>query len=624
MRLLCFVLIMTALGAHAQPLSSRNKKALAAYHQGELAFRRIQFGQAVTLAEEAIRADKKFEEAYFLKAVSLKKMERLEEATQALKQALPLSTSPANQQKYLYELADSYLKMGNYAASEEMGLRFQQRDSTNAFINLWLRQCRFAQTNVRHRRAVSIMELPAPLNLMPMQYFPVLSADESHLIYTVRAGQNTNLEDEDLYESFRDSAGVWSRPVRLSEAVNSRMREGTATLSADGRTMVVARCGQRGCDLFESKKTGDEWSELIPLQNVNSPSWDSQPSLSADGRTLFFASARPGGQGKADIWFATRQTDGAWSVPVNAGPVVNTPFDEASPFLHPNGVDLFFASAGREGFGGMDLYRCHWAKNTALQPVNLGYPINDYQDQYALFVSAHGRGGYFTQFAGRRQGKLMKVDWDTTLITEKPTVVRGVVSHAKDGQPLSAQVQVFDLLTGESVFRGESDSLRGTYVAILPSRSQFSVRATKTGFLFYSGSFDASTDANEGVVRFDIRLTPAALGASVVLNNLFFDFDSDHLDDRSKTELLQVVEFLRQHTSMRIEISGHTDDVGAGSYNHELSQKRAMRVVEFLTRQGVPSARLRAVGYGASRPLVPNTTAVQRAQNRRIEMRILP
>jgi OmpA-OmpF porin, OOP family len=619
MRWILIISCLVNFASVAQSLSSRNKKAIASYQQAELAFRRVQFIQAIESATTAISFDKKFEEAYFLKGISLKKLERWRESTQTLQTGLLLAASADRKLRYYYDLTDNYLRQGDYEEALANGLLFRKWDGTNPSINLWIRQCEFSLKEIHHPSPIEPQELPALLNQLPMQYFPVLTADEEQIFFTVRGVQG-NYDDEDLFYSSKDGQGKWKLPESLV-SINSRLREGTASVSADGRTMIVARCGQNGCDLFQSQKRGEDWDELTPLQNINSPFWDAQPSLSADGRLLYFASSREGSLGKADIWFSRKDTKGNWSKPQNAGPTINTAFDEASPFIHANGRDLFFASNGREGFGGFDLYHSTLEKDRYTSTVNLGYPLNNWDDQYAMFIAPSGTDGYYTQFSGKRQSKLYKVKFDTIQTSTQPLLLKGLVTSTTD-KPLLATLEVFDLESGEEVFYGKSDSLTGTYLTVLPSVSQYSVRATCADYLFFSGSFDTRKMNNRHLIEYNIKLEPVKKGASLVLNNLFFAFDSYELDSKSRIELEEIARFLTQNSSIAIEISGHTDNHGTDSYNLTLSQKRAESVVMYLIDLGISPKRLKFRGFGASQPRVPNDSEENKAQNRRIELKI--
>jgi OOP family OmpA-OmpF porin len=619
MRWILIISCLVNFASVAQSLSSRNKKAIASYQQAELAFRRVQFIQAIESATTAISFDKKFEEAYFLKGISLKKLERWRESIETLQTGLLLAASADRKLRYYYDLTDTYLRQGDYERALTHGLLFRKVDNTNPSINLWIRQCEFSLKAIHHPSPIEPQELPPPLNQLPMQYFPVLTADEEQIFFTVR-GVRGNYDDEDLFYSSKDGQGQWKLPESLV-SINSRLREGTASVSADGRTMIVARCGQNGCDLFQSQKRGEDWDELTPLQNINSPFWDAQPSLSADGRLLYFASSRDGSLGKADIWFSRKDNKGVWSKPQNAGPIINTAFDEASPFIHANGRDLFFASNGREGFGGFDLYHSTLEKDRYTSPVNLGYPLNNWDDQYAMFIAPSGTDGYYTQFSGKRQSKLYKVKFDTIQTSTQPLLLKGLVTSTSD-KPLLATLEVFDLESGEEVFYGKSDSLTGTYVTVLPSVSQYSVRATCAGYLFFSGSFDTRKMNNRHLIEYNIKLEPVKKGASLVLNNLFFAFDSYELDSKSKVELEEIAKFLTQNGSISIEIHGHTDNRGTESYNLTLSQKRAESVVMYLINLGISPKRLKFRGFGASQPRVPNDSEENKAQNRRIELKI--
>jgi outer membrane protein OmpA-like peptidoglycan-associated protein len=391
-----------------------------------------------------------------------------------------------------------------------------------------------------------------------------------------------------------------------------------------------------------SRKTGSDWSTPENLGSaVNTRYYESQPSLSADGRRLYFVSDRPGGKGRRDIWRSDLTVDGSWREPVNIGGPVNTAANEASPFIHANGQSLFFASEGHTGLGGYDLFvsdslavvdSVHWSA-----PTNLGYPINTSEDQASLFVAANGRRAYYS-YEEQKEGvsqksRLYAFDLPETLRDRvKPvSVVKGIVADARTSKPLAATVELIDLKTNQLVSRVQADAQTGQYTAILPSEGEYALYVSVPGYLFKSLSFDF-TQKNKGTdgsrstgLSLSVPLEPAVAGATAreTLNNLFFETGRYDLADKSRTELDRLAQFLKSTPTVAVEISGHTDDRGDAAANLTLSKKRAQSVVTYLTQAGISPARIKAVGYGKTRPLVPNTTDENRQQNRRIEWRVL-
>ncbi|RYF67541.1 MAG: flagellar motor protein MotB, partial [Cytophagaceae bacterium] len=490
---------------------------------------------------------------------------------------------------------------------------------------------RFGLEATQHPQAVDPKPLSAVLQTTPSQYFPVLTADEQTLVFTALNPEG----DEDLMTATFNGE-TWTPPVSLASNINTTENEGTASLSADGRTLVFTACqGRKGygsCDLYVSHKTGSDWSNPENLgPAINTHFYESQPALSADGRQLYFVSDRPGGKGRRDIWRSDLGTDGSWAEPVNLGEPINTPANEASPFLHANGQSLFFASEGHVGLGGYDLFVTDRSASAWSAPTNLGYPINTAEDQASLFVAASGTRAYYS-FEERKDGvsqksRLYTFDLPESLRDRIRSVsfLKGTVADAKTKKPLAATVELIDLKTNQVVSRVEADAQTGQYTAVLPSGGEYALYVSVPGYLFKSLSFDFTQKTKGEGLSLSVPLEPVVSGSSAneTLSNLFFDYGRYDLAEKSLTELNRLAVFMQTNPTVNIEISGHTDDKGDAAANLTLSQKRAQAVVAYLTKAGIQPGRIKAVGYGKARPLMPNTSDENRRLNRRIEWRVL-
>ncbi|MCY7360091.1 MAG: OmpA family protein, partial [Rudanella sp.] len=416
--------------------------------------------------------------------------------------------------------------------------------------------------------------------------------------------------------------------------------EGTPSLSADGRTLVFTACqGRKGfgsCDLYISRRTGSDWSAPQNLGGtVNTSNYESQPALSADGRRLYFVSDRPGGKGKRDLWRTDADADGNWQEPVNLGTPINTPFNEASPFIHANGQTLFFASEGHPGMGGYDLFVSDSTLTTGPQrwstPANLGYPINTSEDQASLFVSANGARAYYS-FEEQKEGisqrsRIYVFDMPESLRERvKPvSYLKGVITNGKDKKPISATIELIDLATNQTVSRVASDGQTGQYAIVLPTEGEYALYVNSPGYLFKSLSFDFTQKHNETNrgLALPVVLEPLSNTGKETLNNIFFELGRYDLVGKSRPELNRLVDFLKANPTVSVEISGHTDDQGDANANLLLSKKRAQTVVAYLTEAGIDAKRIRSTGFGKTRPLLPNITEENRRLNRRIEWRVL-
>ncbi|CAN5394549.1 hypothetical protein BH10BAC4_BH10BAC4_03520 [soil metagenome] len=373
------ILLLTALSLHAQPmLSTKNKKAIELYTEADNFRVRGQYKEALSLLDQAIDKDANFSEAYFRKALIYKSLRGYKKSNELYLKGLSLNVDQKKQKAYFFELGENYLLEGEYEKASQFLDRYLDAEIMNKAkieqASMWKRNAQYALRNIKMASQFKPHELSDTVNAFAMQYFPVLTADEHELIFTRRSGGRDD-DDEDLVVCRKDADGKWMKPVSVSANINSRFNEGTCSISADGRQLIFTSCvGRRGygsCDLFESRKVGEEWTKPVNLgPEVNSPAWESQPSLSADGRMLFFVSDRRGGAGNKDIYLSYKLDENRWSRAENLGNQVNTPYEEISPFIHVNGRTLFFASNGKPGFGGCDIFRSERENGQCTESVN--------------------------------------------------------------------------------------------------------------------------------------------------------------------------------------------------------------------------------------------------------------
>jgi outer membrane protein OmpA-like peptidoglycan-associated protein len=611
------------------PFSSTNKKAVDAYEKGVQALKDRNIEKAFSEFEEAIERDKLFSEPYF-------QLGRLYEQNRQFGNALLNYEKAVNAQEKTsvteiaaQQVGQLYLKKGEY----QKALVFLEKGigavtaSNQIRYKTRIENCKFALEASKKPLIINPLELPKSVNRFQSQYFPVMTADRETLIYT--GNQDS---DENLYvASVKDK--IWTEPVSISEKINTKENEGTATISADGRTLVFTSCGGRkgfgSCDLFISYKQGDNWTSPQNLGlGVNSPEWESQPSLSADGRTLYFVSDRKGSLGKRDIWVSKLDSTNIWAKAKNVGNPVNTVEDDLSPFIHANGKTLFFASEGHVGMGGLDLYFTENQQGKWKSPENLGYPLNTFEDQVALFITADGKKAYYSlerdQDDKYRRAKIVEIEVPESLQAKfkATSFVKGIVYDAKTKQKLQADIELIALKNNELVGKISSDAQTGTYTSVLTSGGEYAVFVSKKGYFFKSLNFDFSDKIGLDKIL-DIPLEPIKKEAKEILNNIFFDTAKWDLKSESTVELDKLVSLLKANPDLPIEISGHTDDVGKDADNLILSQKRAKSVVDYLAQKGVNVLKIKAEGYGKNRPFLPNSSEENRKLNRRIEVKFL-
>lgn len=638
------ILIVSILTLHqsqaqrAQRYTSTKKKAIEYYVESTNYFIRRQYGPAIELLDAAIRKDGNFAEAHLRLSKIYFTMGDEDKMKHHLKKVVKNQyNNPAFSEAH-HLLAEKYFEEGEYDESAKLANHVIGMPRAHQLIKSY---CHYLLQNIDYTRKhidqpvdFDPVAVKGGVNQLGLQYFPVLTVDQKSMIFTGRKGIGPQY-DEDIFISEKGTNGEWGKPVSLSNNINTPANQGTSTISANGRTIIFTACQDRegfgSCDLYISHKTGDDWSVPKNLgAMINSKSWESQPSLSADGKTLYFVSDRQGGIGRRDI-YVSYQKDGKWCKAQNVGKKINTPRDEVSPFIHVNGQTLYFASDGLPGFGKFDLYVTENSSGDWSKPANLGYPINTKEDQASLFITANGQDAYYS-YEERRGERYVKSIIYTFQIPEEIRVknrssfVEGIVYDATTKKPIEAQIELIDLQKQKKISEVTSDPKQGEYLMVLTEGADYALYADKEGYLFESLTFSYAENTNKKIqepVYIDIYLQPIIKGEETVLNNLFFETDKYDIQEVSKPELNKVASFLKDNADVSIVINGHTDNQGNPAYNANLSTKRAQAVYQYLIELGVDANRLDYKGYGQEQPVASNESDEGRRKNRRIVFQVL-
>lgn len=630
-----FISLIGLTNLFGQTLSSTNKKALQHFQYAENMLQLRKFEDAKTALYAAIDKDPNFVEAY-LKLGSVHKLfGDKDKARGAFKKAAELKPNYKPMAGVYFVLADFSFGEGQYEDAKkyyQMVLDVKSDDKQlNEQSDRGNKNCAFALEAKKHPLDFKPVKMSPTINNFFVQAYPILTADQQTMIYyVIRTGERA--AKGDIMISKKEN-GAWTHPVSISDKINTEMDEGAPSMSADGRSLVYAACNRPdavgGCDIYISYLEGDKWSEPINMgREINSSAWDSEPSLSADGRTLYFSSERPGGQGRMDLWYSRLIKDGSWSKAQNMGPDINTKGDEVAPFIHANGSTLYYSSNNLPGMGGYDIFCTKKKGNEWSYPKNIGYPINTSDNEGTVFITVDGKKGYYyiydKKIMQNPPSTLYEFDIPQEIREEeKSTYAKGTVYDAVTKKPLSAKIELIDLKTNLVKQQVGSDPVNGQYMLVLTEGLEYSLNVSKEGYLFHSSFFDYKNPTVFNPVALDIYLTPIKAGASIVLNNIFFENNSYELEDRSTAELENIVAFMSINPTVTIELGGHTDDVGSDAANLDLSQKRAKAVNDYLVSAGIPVAKLKYKGYGETKPMAPNTNEENRAKNRRIEFKVL-
>ena len=364
---------------------------------------------------------------------------------------------------------------------------------------------------------------------------------------------------------------------------------------------------------------------------VNSNYWEAQPGFSSDGKYLYFASNRPGGQGKKDVWRAELLGfDGNgnihWQNPVNLGPKVNTEGNEISPFIHPNNKNFYFASDIHIGMGGFDVFMSEIRHDSIFSdPENLGYPINTFNDEQGLFISADGKTAYFSSARNEKTGlDIYSFILDEEIRPEPVTYVHAKVVDAKTKVPVNAGIELVNLTESHEEKRLESTDMDGEILLCLPVGYNYAFSVSKEGYLFFSESFTLRT-AKSIYNPYDllIELKPVEIGSEMNLYNVYFETDSFRILPESETELQKLVGFLKTNPDLKVEVQGHTDNTGNTAKNQKLSEQRAKSVSDYLVENEISRQRLTSAGYGETKPVASNETDEGKRLNRRTTIKIV-
>jgi outer membrane protein OmpA-like peptidoglycan-associated protein len=567
-----------------------------------------------------------------------------------------------------YHLGIAFQNTNSFTKAIEHFERFKKKNNKLASIaDEKIAECHIADSLSQNELNVIIENLGDGVNTPYNDYSPIISADGNTLIFTsnrtdepAKAKANANFED--IFVSYKTN-NKWSVPKPISSNINIKYNDAAASLSPDGKTLFLYYEEGEG-DIYTSTRSGDEWSEPKPLnRNINTAMfWETCASVTADGKKLFFASNRPGGIGELDIYVSQLDAKGDWGKAVNLGPIINTPNNEDSPFIHHDGMTLYFSSDGHPRLGNSDIFVSAFVNNKWNKPENMGYPLNSWEYDGFFTLSPDKKKGYFST---AKEGGLGDADIYSITFLEpkykpkpKPviakveeakakqelpkqeefvdpeiaihkmanvvTLLKGKVIDETNAAPLNAVISLVDNATNKVITKINSNPVTGEFELVIPHGGNYGVATEKTGYLFNSINFNLPSFAEYQEIDTHIIMVKAEIGSKVVLRNVFFDIGKSDLKPESIAEVENIKELLTRDPHLRVQINGHTDNMGNVASNKALSLKRATSVVSYLVQHGIAASRLSAKGYGSERPIVSNDDeAGGREINRRTEIEII-
>lgn len=532
-----------------------------------------------------------------------------------------------------FRLAQAYFDAGQYENAKATLLALRKTKKQQYLLE----NCAVAAELREHPIAIAPHQLSDSINTPYDNIWPSLSADEAILTTTVVVGKKGFKQDpiniqEDIFQSNKVNKR-WQTTVALPKRINTPENEGAGSFSADARYMFFVACNRAGgvgsCDIYYSLKIGDIWSVAINAgEPLNTPYWESTPIMAASGEEIFFSSNRPGGKGKKDIWRCKVEVKSTgqliFSEAENLGDSINTPLDEISPFLHSDNETLYFSSNGLMGMGKLDVYKAKRDSLTTWKGVkNLGYPLNTHKDEFGFIVNTKGDVAYLSsdEIKGEDSRKVIsELKIPKTIQAKRMQVLKGIVIDHDTRKPLYAKVDIYDPASGASIFKTYSNSKSGQFMAVTSTDHSAGFNVQKRGYLIYSKALKAQNIEND--LQYIIELKKIKAGESMVLRNVYFDVDKYLIKRSSFKELNELTTFLKKNPSLHIEVEGHTDNSGNDAHNLILSDNRAKAIASYFTERGISSKRISTKAYGANRPMATNETEKGRKENRRIELRI--
>ncbi len=621
----CFVLNM-------QAQQHSDKKTMKIFGQAKAAYQANHFLRAELYLTKVLKRDAGFVKAYLLQGDIFASRQRFGKAISSYRQAL--SFDSVSWPVTFFVLAGWEYKTGDYAASLQDVQHFLKFNNKHAAryqkAEELLKKAAFAADAVAHPEETSLTKLNPDINTPANEYINFVDEEQRQLIFTRKVlehRQGKPVYKEHFFMTLRRD-GRWQPPKRILFSWDSTLNMGGMNRSADGRTMYFTGCywprSFGSCDIYVSRKLGQHWQ--LPKQldgNVNTSGWDSQAVISSDKKRLFFTSKRSGGLGGADIWMCVRQANGRWGKAINLGDSINTPGNEVAPFLHADGLTLYFSSDGRTGLGGYDLYVSRedsagdWSK-----AVNLGFPVNTKANELNIFVSLDGRQAWLSSNRDTTNTgfDIFSFPVYDQIRPGKVLFVKGDVRDARSGKKLVATVVLTNLTNGRTVDSVASDAVTGRFLMVLHAGTDYAFNIQKRGYLVYSQGFNLKKFPGITSLNKIFALEPVTKGAVMRLHNICFGFDSSVLRPSAIPELDKLIRFLKENSKIKILIAGYTDNVGSASYNLKLSQERAKAVFNFLVSKGISAWRMQYKGFGNTHPLSINDSPQGRAANRRTEI----
>jgi outer membrane protein OmpA-like peptidoglycan-associated protein len=465
---------------------------------------------------------------------------------------------------------------------------------------------------------------------------PVITPNGKGIYFSRRYDPDNTGGVGDLQDVYYSSFGKngWSVATNLGAPVNNSGPNAVFSVSPDGNTLLLMNTytpdgSQKGMGLSISHRTTKGWSvpEDVRMRSFYNKSFYNEYFLSNDGKVILLAVNRDDTHGSRDLYVSFAEGNGIWSAPKNLGNVINSQGTELSPFLAADGKTLYFSSNGHPGYGRNDIFMSRrlddswtsWSK-----PSNLGPPINSSgTDAYYSVPAAGDYAYYVSNDEGLGRNDIFKIALPTPVKPEPVVLVFGKVLNSKTNEPISTGITYHDFSSDQEVGVAQSDPRIGYYEIVLPISKVYSFFAEKRGFYSVQDRLDLSNIRDYQEIERNLYLTPIEAGQTVKMNNVLFYQSKAQLIPTSYPELDKLAQMMKENPVVKIQLEGHTDNVGDRFKNQKLSEERVDAVKQYLVNRGVEQERIKGIGYGGSKPVADNSRELTRRLNRRVEFKIL-
>jgi outer membrane protein OmpA-like peptidoglycan-associated protein/tetratricopeptide (TPR) repeat protein len=623
----------------------KNSRADKVYEKGIKAFQQRNYSEAIRELNNTIDIEPEYVDAHYALGLIYIKDNRmnLKAAKKYFLEVIDLC--PEYNPYVYYHLARIYYGAGEY-------------EEAHKYVSVFLEDVDMIDSDEEYNNAVGIQEYsafymemlnnPVPFDPKPVpgisteydEYLPIISPDNEMALFTRKFNLPPQRGDLFQSEQFRErfmfswkENEVFNKGRNMPYPFNQNPNEGGATLTIDNRLLFYTICkytqDQRyfNCDICYSEFKDGSWTDIKGISekvNLNN-AWESQPSVTSDGQTIFFVSDREGGYGGYDIYTTNKDKTGCWCEPINLGPTINTAGNEKTPFIHTDSKTLYFSSDGRMGIGGYDIFFSKIDLNgNWTEPENIGYPINSFDDDVGFFVSTNGEFGYFAsnKYEGMGGWDLYYFELYEAARPEKVLFLKGKLAAIEENALQKTRIELRNTET-KAVTEIEIDTVTGEYVAAVLFNADFVMTVKEKGFV-QKTKYISKIDPRYTVpVNADVKLEPIEVGKSYRLNDIYFDFNSSELTYESKFVIDEFFEFLNENPGLKVSIQGHTDNIGSTEDNLVLSEKRAEAVYQYLISIGVDPSRINYKGFGEQNPVADNRSEEGRSLNRRTEFVIV-